>query len=79
MKYSAALKVKIGDKLVLNSKKDGVFFEVISLIRYPNFTVEELFANSKPVTYNYSLLQKPTKAQLNAYNKQKEKYYECGN
>jgi hypothetical protein len=75
MKHSAALKVKAGDKLALNSNKDGILWEVISIM-FPAFTVQEVDTTYRPKAVDYCHFQKPTKAQLNAYNKRKEKYYE---
>jgi hypothetical protein len=74
MKHSAALKVKVGDQLALNSNKDGVLFEVIDMM-FPMFIIREVFTESKPKAVSYCYFQKPTAAQLNAHKKRKEKYY----
>lgn len=78
MKHSAALKVKVGDVVALNRNKDGVLWGVLS-VHFPLFTVEEcgLYA-CKLNKVDYVCLHKPTKAQVNAYNKRQEKYYESG-
>lgn len=78
MKHSAALKVNVGDVLALNLNKDGVLWEVIS-IHFPGFTIQELGTNYRPSTLDYSYFSKPTKAQLNAYKKRKEKCNERRN
>lgn len=75
MKHSAALKVNTGDVVALNTNKDGVLWEVVS-ISFPAFTVQELGTTYRPKAIGYCYFSKPTKAQWNAYKKRKEKYYE---
>ena len=78
MKHSAALKVKAGDLLAAHHKKDGVLWEVMA-IKFPGFVITEAGVNSKPATIEYSYFHRPTKAQLNAYKKRKEKCNERRN
>lgn len=75
MKHSAALKIKVDDILALNMNKDGVLWRIVHIM-FPKFTIEELGTMYKVKNVDYSSFQKPTKAQLNAYKKRKEKYYE---
>ena len=70
MKHSAALKVKVGDLLAVNNLKDGILWNVIG-IRFPGFTIVEAGTDNKPSTLDYCYFQRPTSAQLNAYNKRK--------
>jgi hypothetical protein len=74
MKHSAAMNVKVGDKLVIDTRQNGLLWEVIN-IRFPIFIIREADTTLKAVTFDYHFLQRPTKAQMNAYNKRKEKYY----
>ena len=78
MKHSAALKVTAGELLALNLNKDGVLWEVIS-IAFPMFTVQEAGTIYRPKAIDYCYFSKPTKAQLNAYKKRKEKCNERRN
>ena len=76
MKHSAALKVKVGDVVAINKNKDGILWEILS-VRLPYFTIEECGPMAdKPSRVDYVCLHKPTKAQLNAYKKRKEQFYE---
>jgi hypothetical protein len=75
MKHSAALKVNVGELVAINNSSDGILWEIVS-IRFPLFTIQEAGTNYKPSAVDYVCLHKPTKAQLNDYNKRKEKYYE---
>jgi hypothetical protein len=74
MKHSAALKVKPGELLALNLNKDGILWEVVSIM-FPTFTVQEAGTIYRPKAIGYWYFSKPTKAQFNAYNKRREKYY----
>jgi hypothetical protein len=78
MKHSAAMNVKVGDLLALNHKKDGVLWEVTKIV-FPAFTIQEAGTDYSKSRVDYSYFQRPTKAQLNAYNKRKEKYYASAN
>lgn len=77
MKHSAALDINEGDLLAWGLERNGTLWEVVR-INFPWFHIKELLTptTSKPSVVNYMYLHKPTKAQLNAYNKRKEKYYE---
>lgn len=74
MKHSAAMNVKVGDLLALNHLKDGVLYEVVNMA-FPLFKVRESFLTTKAIAIHYNQFQRPTKAQMNAYQKRKEKYY----
>lgn len=74
MKHSAALKLKVGDVIVVNNLRDGILYEIISIC-FPKFTIQERDTNYKPRSIDYCYFQKPTAAQLNSHNKRKEKYY----
>jgi hypothetical protein len=75
MKHSAALNVKVGDTLAVNLNRDGILWEVTS-INFPLFSIQEIGTNYKPMPIDYCYCYRPTKAQLNAHKKRKEKYYE---
>lgn len=78
MKHSAAMNLKPNDDVVVNALKDGILWEIVA-IHFPMFTLQEKGTNYKPQALHYSYIQRPTKAQINAYNKRKEKYYVTNN
>lgn len=74
MKHSAALKIKVGDVIAVNNNRDGILYQIKSIL-FPVFIIQELHTNTRVSKLDYCYFQKPTSAQLNAYKKRKEKYY----